>query len=176
MHDRHHLHCYDYVNRPYTAVRDALTRDPLGVIRRATRGAATRARDLGAELHARFAGLDIAANIDVEVTSVEATTMYAQLATRIALVWRATNHPGLFPTMTGALTIYALSSTETQLDFAGIYDPPLGIVGEAIDAVAFHRIANASVLELVRDVAAFLRAELPQEPGAGTVYQFSAGE
>jgi len=174
MPDRHHVQSYDYVNRPYAAVRDALAKDPLGVLRRATRGAATRARELGAELHARLAGFDVAAEIDVEIKSTVATQMYGQPATCIAFAWHAAHHPGLFPTMNGTLRIYPLSSTETQLDFSGSYDPPFGIIGDMIDAVALHRIAEASVLALVRDVAAFLRAELPEEPGAGTCYRFAA--
>jgi hypothetical protein len=168
MPERHHVHWYDYVNRPYAAVRDALASDAVGVFRRAS-----RARDGGAELHAHVGALDVAAGIELDITSIENTTMYGQPATCIALTWHAARHPGMFPTMVGTLSIYALSSTETQLELSGTYDPPLGIVGDAIDAIALHRIADSSVRELVREVAAFLRAELPQEPGAGTCYQFA---
>jgi len=55
--------------------------------------------------------------------------------------------------------VYPLTASETQLDFAGTYEPPMGIVGAAIDALVLHRVvAEASVLHFVQDVAAFLRA------------------
>jgi hypothetical protein len=42
-------------------------------------------------------------------------------------------------------TDYPLTATETQLDFWGIYEPPLGAVGKAMNAIIGHRIAEASV-------------------------------
>jgi hypothetical protein len=62
--------------------------------------------------------------------------------------------------MRATLTVYPLTPTETQLDLAGTYDPPLGVLGEAVDAIAMHRIAEQSVTGFVRDVAAFLRGSL----------------
>jgi len=55
------------------------------------------------------------------------------------------------------LSVYPLTATETQLDFVGRYDPPLGIVGGALDATVGHRIAQASVHRLITDVATYLR-------------------
>ena len=44
------IRCYDYVNRPYEQVRDALTKDALALFQSATRGAASRAQSVAAEL------------------------------------------------------------------------------------------------------------------------------
>ena len=66
--------------------------------------------------------------------------------------------------MRGRLSVYPLSRSETQLEFEGVYDPPLGLLGDAIDAMAGHRIAEASVLQFLRDVAALLRSELATAP------------
>jgi len=66
----------------------------------------------------------------------------------------------LFPLMNGELAIYPLTSTETQLDFLGFYEPPLGAVGKAVNAVAGHRIAEVSVHRFIDDVAAYLRQSL----------------
>ena len=49
---------------------------------------------------------------------------------------------------------------ETQLDFSGQYEPPLGAVGDAVDALVGHRIAEASVHRFVTDVARYLREHL----------------
>jgi len=44
--------------------------------------------------------------------------------------------PGLFPLMKGELSVYPLTSTETQLDFSGIYEPPFGAVGKTMSPAA----------------------------------------
>jgi hypothetical protein len=59
--------------------------------------------------------------------------------------------------MKAELSVYPLTATETQLDFVGRYEPPLGIVGGALDATVGHRIAQASVHRLITDVAKYLR-------------------
>jgi hypothetical protein len=64
--------------------------------------------------------------------------------------------------MDGVLSIYALTPGETQLDFLGHYDPPLGVIGGAVNAVVGHRIAEASVQRLISDVAQYLRDRLNQ--------------
>ena len=53
--------------------------------------------------------------------------------------------------MTAVLAVYPLTATETQLDFSGQYDPPLGAVGDAVDALVGHRIAEASVHRFVTE-------------------------
>jgi hypothetical protein len=62
--------------------------------------------------------------------------------------------------MRAELSVYPLTATETQLDFAGRYEPPLGALGSAMDAMVGHRIAEASVHRFLQDVAAYLRREL----------------
>ncbi len=139
------LQAYEYVNRPYTAVRDAVLADPAAAVRR------------GADLHAKAGPVEVGASVDIKVVDVEEDTTFAP-RTLITLEWAAVRSPRLFPTMRGTLSIYALSPTETQLDFAGTYDPPLGIVGDALDAMAMQRLARESVAGFVKDVAAFLSA------------------
>jgi hypothetical protein len=62
--------------------------------------------------------------------------------------------------MKADLALYPLTSTETQLDLSGNYQPPLGLVGSVIDAAVGNRIAEASVHQFITDVASYLRAEL----------------
>jgi hypothetical protein len=68
--------------------------------------------------------------------------------------------PSLFPLMKADIAVYPLTSTETQLDFWGVYEPPLGPLGKALNAVAGHRIAEASVHRFVSDIARHLRQVL----------------
>ena len=164
------VHCYDYVNRPYLTVRDALAKDPQGIFQRATVTTAARASAIGAELHVAIGPVAVSAEIDIAIISVDDATELGQPATRLVLEWSAKHRAAMFPTMRATLSIYALSPTETQLDLLGTYDPPLGIVGDAIDKVILHRIAQASAHHFVRDVSVYLRDELPQTPGPGATW------
>ncbi|MDT8369507.1 MAG: hypothetical protein RQ745_09895 [Longimicrobiales bacterium] len=151
---------FEYVNRPYEEVRAALTADPLEVFRSATRAAADRVRSLAAELRVSVVGVEVGAEIAISVSEVEEVERgpTSTPATRIHLEWQAAEHPRLFPLMDGVLALYALTSTETQLDFSGRYDPPFGPLGDALDAVAMGRVAEASVDRFVKDLAHHLRA------------------
>ena len=158
---QHEVRSYDYVNHPYARVRDAFKDDPVGILRAATRAAADRTRSLAAELRVTVAGVEIGAEIDVTIGEITETTgPYGAPTTHVPIAWRAAHRPGLFPLMNAELTIYALTATETQLDFLGRYDPPLGIVGDAMNALVGHRLAEASVHRLISGIAHYLRDEL----------------
>lgn len=156
------IRCYDYVNHSYTTVRDTLTRDALDVFRAATKAAAFRAQTVAAELHVDLGGIGVKADIKISVKGIEEKTGDATSgpATRLLLEWEAVTAPALFPFMKAELSIYPLTGTETQLDFGGLYEPPLGPLGRAINAVAGHRIAEASVHRFIDEVAAYLRRTL----------------
>jgi len=80
--------------------------------------------------------------------------------TSLLLEWEAATMPRLFPLMKGELSIYPLTSTETQLDFSGVYEPPFGPVGKTMNAIVLHRIAEVSVHRFITDVAGYLRRTL----------------
>jgi hypothetical protein len=154
MSDRE-LHCYDYVNQPYPRVRDALISDPLRVFRHATAAAAP-----APALHVRVGGLDIGTDIAIQIVGVEHDQAYDRPATKLTLEWQAASTPRMFPAMKATLVIFALSPTETQLELRGTYQPPMGKLGEVIDAAAGHRLAEASVTRFLQEVAGWLREAL----------------
>lgn len=162
MATRPEIRSYDYVNRPYGRVRDALVQDPARIFSVATQAAAARARSLASALHVSVAGLDIGAEVLVTVGEIEEVESagYASTITRIPVSWKHASRPELFPLMDGELSVYALTATETQLDFLGYYEPPFGVLGGAINAVVGHRLAEASVHRLIGDVAEHLRKNL----------------
>jgi hypothetical protein len=162
MTKRRQVRSYEYVNHSYEKVRAALTEDSKQVFRSATTAAASRAHDLAAKLEVRIAGVDVGREIDITVGIAHEVQAIALRPTRtvIPIEWQAAESPGLFPLMKGQLEIYPLTATETQLDFSGEYDPPLGVVGDAVDAVIGHRLAEASVQRFVADVGAYLRKAL----------------
>ena len=150
------LSCYDYVNHPYARVRDALLANPHYVFRHATAATATQS----AALHVRVAGIDIGTDVAIRIASIEPTRVYDKSATKLTLEWQAENHPGMFPAMKASLLIFPRSSTETQLELTGSYDPPLGKIGEAIDAAGLHQLEAASVTRFIQEIAGWLREEL----------------
>ena len=159
----HALRAYEYVNRPYGAVRQALRADPVGIFGRATKGAAHRAGAVAASLRANIGSLEVGTDVTIEVGAIEELPdgpLGHVPTTRIPLTWKATRAAALFPSMEAVLTIYALSKDETQLDLRGEYRPPLGALGAAVDTIALGRLADASVHRFVADIAARLSAEL----------------
>jgi hypothetical protein len=155
------IRCYDYVNHPYERVRDALKQDALAVFQSATKAAASRAQSIAAELHVGVGGIGIKTDIRISVKNVkEKLDAVAAPATRLLLEWEAATMPRLFPLMKAELSIYPLTPTETQLDFLGLYKPPFGAVGKAMNAIVGHRIAEVSVHRFIDEVAGYLRQAL----------------
>jgi hypothetical protein len=153
------IRCYDYINHSYARVRDALSMDAPALFQSATKAAASRADSVGAELHAGVGGVGLEAEIRIWVKSIEESVSEAMSApvTKLQVEWEAATMPRLFPLMRADISVYPITGTETQLDFFGIYEPPLGPVGKALNAIAGHRIAEASVHRFVGDVARHLR-------------------
>jgi hypothetical protein len=156
------IRCYDYVNHPYERVRDALKQNAPMVFQSATKTAASRAQTVAAELHVDFGGIGVKTDIKIVVKSVEERVPDpgSIATTTLQLEWEAATMPRFFPLMKGALSVYPLTSTETQLDFSGIYKAPFGTVGKTMNAIVGHRIAEVSVHRFVSDVAGYLRQAL----------------
>jgi hypothetical protein len=152
------IRSYDYVNRPYERVRDALRQNALTVFRSATKAAASRAQSVASELHVDFGGIGLKTDINISVKNVDEKVPHATSTprTRLLLEWEAATMPRLFPLMKGELSVYPLTSTETQLDFCGVYEPPFGAVGKTMNAIVGYRLAEVSVHRFVSDVAGYL--------------------
>ncbi len=156
------IRSYDYVNHPYDRVRDTLKKNAVAVFQSATKAAASRAESVAAELHVDFVGMGVKADIKIIVKGIEekAPDTTSSASTTLFLEWEAATLPRLFPLMQGELSVYPLTTTETQLDFSGSYEPPFGAVGKTMNAIAGHRIAEVSVHRFVSDVAGYLRQAL----------------
>jgi hypothetical protein len=163
MSQPHKLRCYEYVERPYERVRAKFHDGALGTLQRATASAATRANALAATLHAGLAGISVGVDVRIRVKKIRDDEAVAGLwpVTTMELEWEADKTPALFPLMSAELCVSPVAGDETQLLLEGEYRPPLGAVGRAVDAVVGHRIAEAAVHRLLRDLAEELRRELP---------------
>jgi hypothetical protein len=156
------IRCYDYVNHPYERVRAALAADAPRVFQAATRAATSRAHSVATALRVDIAGIEVGTDVVIDVGALADIPRTGKLGpgARLHLRWEAKRAPRLFPIMRAELSVYPLTATETQLDFLGHYEPPLGLVGEALDSLVGHRVAEASVHRLLEDVAGYLRATL----------------
>lgn len=67
---------------------------------------------------------------------------------------------GLFPALDADLTLSPLPGERCLLRVDGVYRPPLGSVGAAIDRVFLNRIAAATIREFVLRVAAGVAPEV----------------
>jgi hypothetical protein len=83
--------------------------------------------------------------------------------TLIPVSWVATGAPGLFPRLDGELVVSEVGDELTQIVFRGSYDPPLGGVGEALDRVVLHRLAEATVKRFVDGVITAVSDRIVQE-------------
>ena len=169
MAQSHELRSFDYVNRPYAEVAAALRARGDEIFARATAGATDRAKELATTLRVQIAGVEVGTPITLDIVHVdeEPTDTSAGPTLHMKLEWSAKHNPVWFPVMDARLDVYALSSEETQLDFHGFYRAPFGVLGQVLDAVAGHRVAEASVHRFVQDLARFLRDELGKRKEAG---------
>lgn len=161
------LRVFDYVNQPFARVAAALSLDTRGIIQRATTIASERAKDLGGKLHAHLGPIDVTAEIVLELGPMDDTAMPSgREALRIPIKWQAKRASRVFPVMQAELMVYPLTPTETQLELAGSYEPPLGPLGRALDGALLHRIAEASVLQFIQEIARYMREDLREHVAA----------
>lgn len=75
----------------------------------------------------------------------------------LQLTWEPTGG-GPFPKFSGTIKMRPLSP-DTELALSGEYQPPLGVVGEAFDAVIGKRIAEATAQTLLETIKEGLEAD-----------------
>jgi hypothetical protein len=71
-----------------------------------------------------------------------------------AIRWEVSGPGGeLFPTLDGDITLVPASDRTTLLVLAGVYRPPLGPLGVALDRAALHRVAAATIRNFLERLA-----------------------
>jgi len=102
--------------------------------------------------------------------------VYRDEVMTVGLRWEATGPAGsLFPVLDANISILpgqdegtasgdggtADGKQTARLALTGSYRPPLGRLGAALDQVALHRVATATIRALLQDVAAALTGSAP---------------
>lgn len=161
MSESREVRCYDYVPTRYERVRKLLHSDGVAIFSRATATVNERARELVATLRLNVGPVEVGVDVQLQVKGIiEEVGATGDPRTLLDFTWEATRGAGFFPRMDATLSAYPVAPDETQLDLLGRYQPPLGTLGTAIDATAGHRVAEATVLRLLRDVRTQIMSEL----------------
>jgi len=71
----------------------------------------------------------------------------------IPVNWKATFPTQLFPTMTGKVELAPVDVGETRVTVSGMFQPPLGKLGEQLHQTVMHGVAQGTVKELAEAIA-----------------------
>ena len=74
----------------------------------------------------------------------------------VPVTWEALGGPPIFPSMQGTLHVAPDGPATTRLTLNASYDPPLGKLGEGMDRVVMHRLAQITMSDFVTRLAAAL--------------------
>lgn len=100
------------------------------------------------------AGIVLRKKVAVEVGRAVTTGDWTQ----IPVTWKATFIEKLFPVMVGKMELAPVDARTTKLTVGGMYEPPLGPLGRQLDNAFMHTVAEATVTDLARSIAARLEA------------------
>ncbi len=95
------------------------------------------------------AGIPVHKRVTVELGEPVKTSTW----TVIPLNWKATFPEKLFPTMTGRIELAPVDKSTTRLTVSGMYNPPLGRLGQQIEETLMRGVAKATVKELAESIA-----------------------
>jgi hypothetical protein len=143
------------IDKPYRFVEAALLRGPTAWLP----GPQHRDDALTAELDVRVGGSRVGRVVVVQ--SGPAMTLPG--CCQVPISWRAARHADLYPTLSGVLEATPVATRRTRLVLWASYDPPAGAVGELADRAVMHRLAEASVEELMDRLTGVLAREALSE-------------
>ena len=131
MHVQHSVH----IQRPVKQVSDALLTSP--------------SKWFPKSVGVHVAGIPVRKKVNVEFGEPVKTTTWAV----IPISWKPTFGRKVLPVMTGKVDVSPVSTAETRLTVSGMYEPPLGRLGEQLDEVLMHNVAEGTVKELAELIA-----------------------
>ena len=131
MHVQHSVH----IARPIKPLSDALLEDP------------TRWFPKSVGVH--VAGVPVRKRVSIEFGEPVKTSTWAV----IPISWKPTFGRRLLPVMNGKVDLSPVSKEETRLTVSGMYQPPLGKLGEQLDEALMHNVAEGTVKELAELIA-----------------------
>jgi hypothetical protein len=131
MHVQHSVH----IQRPVKQVSDALLTSP--------------SKWFPKSVGVHVAGIPVRKKVSVEFGDPVQTSTWAV----IPISWQPTFGRKLLPVMNGKIDVSPVSTDETRLTVSGMYEPPLGRLGEQLDEALMHNVAEGTVKELAELIA-----------------------
>ena len=98
------------------------------------------------------AGVPVRRRVAVEFGEAVRTSTWAV----VRVDWRARFARRLFPTMEGKVSLSPIGKGRSKLTVSGVYEPPLGRLGEELNEAVLHSVAEQTVKELAESIAARL--------------------
>ena len=157
---------------PRAALEKALLSAPESLIPSIASFADDRGRHLLAEVGFPVDGHRLSKNVEIEV----GTPVANGGKTWIPMTWRATGPSNLFPILDAELEFASLGTQLTQLSLSGRYQPPLGLVGRAVDKALLSRVAEATIKDFLDRLARAIEAAVTLAVEAQSVANSFAGD
>jgi hypothetical protein len=142
MHVQHSVH----INRPIAECQAALAEASSTWFPRLK---ANQKSSVGVKL----AGVPLRKGVSVEIGEPAKAGDW----TNVPVSWTATGPRALFPVMSGRIELVPAGKDETRLTVSGMYEPPLGKLGEELDHAVMHNVAEATVKDLAESIAERLK-------------------
>ena len=121
-------------------------------------GTSEDAYDLGTAGLARVGIPGLSKLVRVQARDLAVT----QESVGLAIRWEATGPGGgLFPVLDADIRLVRAGERAAVLAISGVYRPPLGPLGQALDRAILHRVAAATIRDFVAQVA----ARIADQPG-----------
>ncbi len=149
------LRSYVELSLPIAVVEEALLRTPERWIPDLASSAEERGDRLLGEVGFPVSGHRVGKQVEIELGPPVRTPG----RTWLPITWLATGPKGLFPSLEGELEVAALGPSLTQLGLSARYRPPFGLVGESLDRMLLHRVAEATIRDFVERVGAAVRRQ-----------------
>ena len=108
-----------------------------------------------------LAGISLRKQVKVEFGESVKTSTWAV----VPVTWKATFPEKLFPAMSGKVDVAPVSKHETRLTVSGMYEPPLGRLGEQLNEALMHKVAQRTVKELAESIAENLNRSIGSAAG-----------
>ncbi len=153
------LYLYEYVDAPYDDVTEVLAERGSGLFQEATDAAVAHADTVRGEVVVDLAGFEVGRDVVIDVGAFEPVEA---IRAKLHLDWRAAEASTLFPSLSADLEVAALSfhPPVTQVTLVGHYDPPLGLLGAAVDRLFAHRVAEAALHRFLHTVTDRIEQEI----------------
>jgi hypothetical protein len=89
----------------------------------------------------------------------------------LPLTWEPLGLDGLLPRLEADLELGSLGGDRTQLAISARYRPPLGVVGQTVDRILLHRVAEATVKDFLDRIGAAITNQAETDDGGQVAAQ-----